>query len=103
MHENEWETNEELIEAAYVLCMSPEELWKAIEATRAFFYETVVVIKERLEGVSELFEQWVHMDVDLFELERKKKKALYELDFTRPKIQHQVSCRKPRVARKIIY
>lgn len=77
MYENEWETDEELIEAAAVLCMSPEELWKAIESARGFF-----------GGV---------------EIERKKKKVLYKVDFMRPKIRHQVACRKPRVTRKIIY
>lgn len=103
MHENEWETNEELIEAAYVLCMSPEELWKAIESVRVFMEGAVVVMRKQCEEVFALLKQWVHTDFDLYELERKKKKALYKVDFTRPKIHHQVSCRKPKVARKIIY
>ncbi len=65
--------------------------------------ELATAIQKIFQHAKLIFERLEEFDWSAYYDALKKRKAIYKLDFTRPKIQHQVLCNKPRnMIRKII-
>ena len=81
------EVDEEIINQVYVIFSS------AIKEIKEVFSNMAVALTNVFNIVKEILAE---------EIDREEKRELYKLNFTRPMIQHQVLCRKPKLIRKII-
>lgn len=97
--EKNWE---EVEKAAAVTNIDVDKLAQMLEAFGAGVMAAAEVICEAFRELAELGAR-VYEALKNKEVERERRQ-LFKTDFSRPKIRHQVACRKPRFAvRKIIH
>lgn len=77
-----------------------DELIKAI-------HELANVFKPIIENLAKAFNSFFPLCKEAFDVvgqieEKRQKKKRYKLDFSRPRIQHQVIDRRPKLIRKVI-
>lgn len=99
-----YENDERIILIASTSGFSTPEIIRAIksfataaESTAKAISECWAILKSNAQEIHELLNQ-----MDFEEMDREWKRDLHKLDFTRPRIHHQVTCRKPRNLNKKI-
>ena len=97
----ELETNKDVIAIANITGCSSKEVAEALKYMTERLVSAATVIVMACEGVRHFFEALSSTIHEV--IEREENRSFYKLDFKRPKIQHQVACRRPRhLVKKII-
>lgn len=104
MHDYEFEENQKVV----VVCGGfkvDEDMLENLRQIASVFGLAIENLANELysfaQSVAEIFS--VTNELLAEEIDRECKREMHKLDFTRPKIQHQVLCRKPKLVRKIIH
>lgn len=104
MHDYEFEENQKVV----IVCGG----YGIDEDTLESLRQLAAVLGVAIENITNALYPLFHVVAEVFslpieilarEVERERKHDLHKLDFTRPKIQDQVLCRKPKLVRKIIH
>lgn len=97
----ELETNKDVIAIANITGCSSKEVAEALKCMTERLVSAATVIATVWERVRQFFGA---LSPTIHEvIEREENGSFYKLDFTRPKIQHQVACRRPKhLVKKII-
>lgn len=94
----ELENDERVIVIAGGIGIDRNQLQAILEPFVKAVHEAVLILSEKIataiDGIRQLYRE---IEVVISEeLERESKREIYKLDFKRPKIEHQVMCRKPK-------
>lgn len=96
--------DERVRELSVISGLDKKKIKEALESLAQIFTNILNAFKEAIEPLWRSFIEIVeHVDFDEFFTENKNKRELYKMDFTKPKVQHQVLNRKPRyLVKKVI-
>lgn len=98
------EEDERVHELSVISGLDTKKIIEALKSLAQIFTNMLNAFKEAIDplrkGLIDIVEQ---VDFDDFFNENKHKRKLYKMDFTKPKVQHQVLNRKPRyLVKKVI-
>lgn len=98
------EEDERVQELSVISGLDTKKIIEALKSLAQIFTNMLNAFKEAIDplwkGLIDIVEQ---VDFDDFFNENKHKRELYKMDFTKPKVQHQVLNRKPRyLVKKVI-